>query len=63
MWFKEKRGDAAIYAGKDEHYRAREVISSNGYVAVALGQLATFSYYFSPSVADVLVELDLAALE
>ena len=40
-----------------------EVISGNGYVGVALGQLAIFSYYFSPNVADVLVELDLDSLE
>ena len=36
MWFKYKRGDAAIYVCKDEYYRAR-VISGNGYVGVALG--------------------------
>ena len=35
MWFKDKRGYAAIYVCKDEHYRAREVISGNGYVDVA----------------------------
>ena len=40
MWFKDKRGYAAIYVCKDEYYRAREVISGNGYVGVALGQLA-----------------------
>ena len=56
-WFKDKRWF------KDEHYRAREVISGNGYVGAALGQLAIFSCYFSPNVTDVLVELDLAALE
>ena len=39
------------------------MISGNGYVGVALGQLAIFSCYFSPNVADALVELDLAALE
>ena len=54
MWFKDKRGDAAIYICTDEHYRATEG---------PLGQLAIFSYYFSPNVADVLVELDLATLE
>ena len=63
MLHKDKKGDAAIYACKDEHYRAREVISGNGYVGVALGQLAIFSCYFSPNAADVVVELDLAALE
>ena len=63
MWFNGKRGDAAIYVCKDEHYRAREVRSGNGYVGVALGQLAIFSCYFSPNVADALAELDLAALE
>ena len=63
IWFKDKRGDAAIYVCKDEYYRAREVISGNGYVGVALGQLAIFSCYFSPNVADALVEMDLAALE
>ena len=44
-------------------YRAREVISGNGYVGVALGQLAIFSCYLSPNVADALIELDLDALE
>ena len=39
------------------------MISGNGYVGVALGQLAIFSCYFSPNVTDVLVALDLAALE
>ena len=39
------------------------MISGNGYVGVALGQLAVFSCYFSSNVADALVELDLAALE
>ena len=63
MWFKDKRGDAAIYVCKDECYRAREVISGNGYVGVALGQLVIFNCYFSPNVANVLVELDLATLE
>ena len=62
-WFKYKRGDAAIYVCKDEHYRAREVTAGNGYVGVALGQVAIFSCYFSPYVAEALVELDLAALE
>ena len=52
------RDDAAIYVCKDEYCRAREVISGNGYLGVALGQLAIFSCYFSP-----LVELDLDALE
>ena len=55
MWFKDKRGDAAIYVCKDEHYRAREVISGNGYVGVALGQLTIFSCYFASNVIDVLV--------
>ena len=59
MWFKDKRGDAAIYVCKDEQYWIREVISGNGYVGVALGQLPIFSCYFSPNFADVLVELDL----
>ena len=63
MWFMDKRGDAAIYVCKDDHYRAREMISGNGYVDVAVGQLAIFSCYFSPNVADALVEVDLAALE
>ena len=61
--FKDKRGDAAIYVCKDEYYNARKLISGNGYVGVALGQLAIFSFYYSPTVAHVLVELDLAALE
>ena len=39
------------------------MISDNGYVGVALGQLAIFSCYFSPNVADALVELGLDALE
>ena len=52
-----------IYVCKDEHYRAREVISGNGYVGVALGQLDIFSCHFPPNVADVLVDLALAALE
>ena len=63
MWFKDNRGDAAINVCKDKHYRAREVIYGNGYVGVALGQLAIFSCYFSPNVADALIELDLDALE
>ena len=42
----------AIFVCKNVYYRAREVISGNGYVGVALGL-----------VADALVELDLAALE
>ena len=38
MWFKNKRGDAAIYVCKDEYYRATEVISSNGHnIGVTLG--------------------------
>ena len=63
MWFKYKRGDVTIYVCKDEHYMAREVISGNDYVGVALGQLAIFSCYLSPNIADALVELDLDALE
>ena len=63
MWFKDKRDDAVIYVCKDKYYRAREVISGNGYVGTALGQLAIFSCYFSLNVADALVELDLDALE
>ena len=63
MWFKVKRGNAAIYVCKNRHYRAREVISRDGYVGVALGQLAIFSDYIPTNVADVLVELDLAELE
>ena len=39
------------------------MISGNGYVGMALGQLAIFSCYFFPNVADALVELDLDALE
>ena len=39
------------------------MISGNGYVGVVLGQLAIFSCYLSPNVVDVLVKLDLAALE
>ena len=63
MWFKDKRDDAAIYVYKDEYYRVREVIFGNGYVGIALGQLAIFSCYFSLNVADVLVELDLVTLK
>ena len=63
MWFKGNRGDAAIYVYKNKHYRTREVISSNGYVDVVLGQLAIFSCYFSSNVAEVVGELDPAALE
>ena len=28
MWFKDKRGDAAIYVCKDEYYRAREDLAT-----------------------------------
>ena len=62
MWFQDKRGDAALYVCEDELYDAKELSTGNGYVGVAIGQLATYSCYFSPNALDTLMELDMARI-
>ena len=62
MWFQDTRGDAALYVCEDELYDAKELSPGNGYVGVAIGQLAIYSCYFSPNAPDALVELDMARL-
>ena len=62
MWFQDKRGDAALYVCEDQLYDAKELSTGNGYVGVAIGQLAIYSCYLSPNAADTLVELDMARL-
>ena len=62
MWFQDKRGDAALYVCENELYDSKELSAGNGYVGVAIGQLAIYSCYFSPNAPDALVKLDMARL-
>lgn len=48
MRFQDKKEDVIICAWRKEHHDARKLVSGNGFVGIAIKELAIYSCYFSP---------------